>query len=105
VMGVASEGAADVWKAVRMTLNDEPTTVKKWASLQGVLHRELLHYPLSPGLRQHVATGLAKLQQIDPTIKAEPLGHIKLGANERRGPEKEHPPCKGCGLVHKGECW
>ncbi len=89
----------------RRKLNNERVTGKKWTNLQAGLLRELLHYPISPGLRQHVATRLAQLQQIDPTIKPEPLGSIKLGANDRRKPEKAEPPCKDCGLVHAGDRW
>jgi hypothetical protein len=43
------------------------------------LYRELLNYPMTPELRQHVTTRLTQLQQIDPSISLKPLGDIRLG--------------------------
>jgi hypothetical protein len=64
----------------------------------------LLDYPRSPELRQHVATRLAQLQQIDPSISSEPLGDIRLGANEQSRPQKPEKPCAKCFQYHVGEC-
>jgi hypothetical protein len=103
-MRVTPERAADVSTAVRITLDDEQVTNKKWANLQAALLRELLNYPMSPGLRQHVATRLAQLQHIDPSISSEPLGNINLGANARPRPPKPEKPCAKCFQYHVGEC-
>jgi hypothetical protein len=103
-MCVSRDRAADVSKAVRMTLTGEPVTMKKWASLQAAIYRELLNCQMSPELHQHVKTRLAELQQIDSTIKSEPLGHINLGANDRQKPEKPRDPCPSCFQIHSGEC-
>jgi hypothetical protein len=49
------------------------------AQSQAALYRELLNYPMTPELRQHVTTRLTQLQQIDPSISLKPLGDIRLG--------------------------
>lgn len=94
---------AEVRRIVRMTLDDERAT-RSEADMQAGLYRELLNYPRSPALRQHVSTRLAQLQAMDPNIKLTPLGDVRLGANDARRPEKQETPCPDCFLVHAGEC-
>jgi hypothetical protein len=104
-MNVKPDRSARVRRTVLMTLADEPTASKTWASMRAALYRELLNYPISEGLRQHIDTRLTHYQGIDPTITTDPLGHITLGATPRPKPEKPQEPCNACNLVHNGECW
>jgi hypothetical protein len=66
---------------------------------QAALYRELLNYPLTPELRQHVTTRLTQLQQIDPRISLKPLGDIRPGANKRPSSMTPEPPCEQCNLT------
>ena len=70
-------------ETVRMTLDDQLADRTARAQSQAALYRELLNYPMTPELRQHVTTRLTQLQQIDPSVSRKPLGDIRLGANKR----------------------
>jgi hypothetical protein len=94
---------AEVKRIVRQTLDDVQATASE-AEMQAGLYRELLNYPRTPELRQHVTTRLAQLQALDPNVKLTPLGDVRLGANDSRRPEKAELPCPDCFLVHSGEC-
>lgn len=94
---------AEVRRIVSLTLDDKRATASE-AEMQAGLYRELLNYPRSPELRQHVNTRLTQLQAIDPNIKLTPLGDVRLGANDARRPEKPEVRCPECFMVHAGEC-
>jgi hypothetical protein len=87
-----------------MTLNGELAHNRdiRRAKNQAGAYQDLLNYSMSPGLCQHVDTRCAQLQQIEPSIKKEPLKYNKLGANETTRPETPQEPCKDCGLVCHG---
>jgi hypothetical protein len=72
--GVDANRIAWVRETVRMTLDGELATGTARAQNQAGLYRELVNYPMSPELRQHVTTRLTQLQQVDPSISSEPLG-------------------------------
>jgi hypothetical protein len=96
---VGLERIAYVRETVRMTLDGQLADRTARAQSQAALYRELLNYPLTPELRQHVTTRLTQLQQIDPSISLKPLGDIRLGANKRRSATTPEPPCKKCNLT------
>jgi hypothetical protein len=97
--GVGLERIAYVRGTVRMTLDGQLADRTARAQSQAALYRELLNYPLTPELRQHVTTRLTQLQQIDPSISLKPLGDIRLGANKRPSATTPEPPCKKCNLT------
>jgi hypothetical protein len=66
-------------ETVRMTLDGQLADRTTRAQSQAALYRELLDYPMTPELRQHVTTRLTQLQQIDPSISLKPLRDIRLG--------------------------
>ena len=72
---------ASVRRSITSTLNDEHPNTKTQARMHAVLYRELLRYDISVELKQHAMTRLTQLQTIDPAIKLEPLGHVRLGSN------------------------
>ena len=86
-----------------MTLDDERAPAS-WAKEQAGLYRELLNYPRSPELRQHVNTRLTQLQSLDPSVKLTPLGDVRLGANDAPRSETPESRCDKCFMVHNGEC-
>ena len=86
-------------ETVRMTLDGQLADRTTRAQSQAALYRELLDYPMTPELRQHVTTRLTQLQQIDPSISLKPLGDIRLGANKRPSSTTPEPPCKKCNLT------
>jgi len=92
-----------VRETVRMTLCDELAPNKTRAASQGALYRELLNYGMSDGLRQHVKTRIAQLQQLDPSIAATPLENVNLGAHKKRD-AKPVALCSECFTEHAGEC-
>lgn len=92
-----------VRETVRMTLAGELAPNKTRAASQAALYCELLNYGMSDGLRQHVRTRLAQLRQLDPAIKAVPLGNVNLGANEQQ-PAKPLELCTECFTEHAGRC-
>jgi hypothetical protein len=98
------DSIAYVCRLLRLTLADEFVPAPSDAQEQAGLYRELLNYPHSANLHQHIMTRLAQLQQIDPKVKLMPLGHGHLGANHTPRPEKQDPPCPDCRLIHAGEC-
>jgi hypothetical protein len=102
--GVDANRIAWVRETVRMTLDDELATGTARAQNQAGLYRELVNYPMSPELRQHVTTRLTQLQQVDPSISSEPLGNVRLGGVDRRGLDKPEPRCEKCFMVHAGDC-
>ena len=77
--GVRVERIAYVRETVRMTLDGQLADRTTRAQSQAALYRELLDYPMTPELRQHVTTRLTLLQQIDPSISLKPLRDIRLG--------------------------
>lgn len=99
---------ADSIKAVRrivdLTLNDTLVTAPSEAEEQSNLYRELLNYPRSPELHQHVTTRLTQLHAIGPNVRFTPLGDVRLGANRVARTEKLDPPCPECNEIHRGEC-
>ena len=95
---------AEVRRIVRKTLDDERATASE-AEMQAGLYRELLNYPRSQELRQHVATRLTQLQALDPRVTLTPLGDVRLGANAASRPERQGSKCTQCGLIHAGECF
>lgn len=94
----------EVRRNVQLTLDGKLATPSE-AEMQAGLYRELLNYPRSPGLSQHVNTRLTQLQQLDPSIKKTPLGIVRLGANDASGYETSEPRCDKCNMVHNGECF
>jgi hypothetical protein len=99
-----AESIAYVRRMVRLTLADELVPAPSDAQEQAGLYRELLNYPHSSNLHQHIRTRLTQLQQMDPNVKRTPLEQGHLGANNVPRPEKQVPPCRECNLVHAGEC-
>src|SRR4051794_14713550 len=93
----------EVRRNVQLTLDDKLATPSE-AEMQAGLYRELLNYPRSPELRQHVNTRLTQLQQLDPSIKLTPLGNVHLGANDATRPDKPESRCAKCFMIHNGEC-
>ena len=101
-MRVTLETATDVWTAVRMTLNDEPShrdEITQFAGGRSPGTASLSHVTGAAPACRHV---LGAASAVDPTIKSEPLGHIKTRRQRRGTPEKTQPLCKECGLVHAG---
>lgn len=101
---INAESIANVRKLVRLSLNDELVRAPSDAASQAGLYRELMHYWCSPELKQHIATKLAKLRELDPNILLTPLGHVHLGANGPSRPDKPENVCSDCFMVHAGEC-
>jgi hypothetical protein len=98
------DSIAAVRRIVRLTLADERVPAPSDAQEQAGIYRELLNYPHSENLHQHIITRLTQLQQIDPKVKLTPLEHGHLGSNNVPRPERQVPPCRECNLVHAGEC-
>jgi hypothetical protein len=94
---------AEVRRNVRLALDDELAT-RSEAEMQAGLYRELLNYPHSPELQQHIITRLTQLQRLDPSVKLTPLGYVQLGVNDAPRPEKPESRCHKCFMVHNGEC-
>lgn len=101
---VTVERITEVRRIVQQTLEDQLATPSE-AEMQAGLYRELLNYPRSPELRQHVMTRLTQLQALDPTVKLTPLGDVRLGANDAKRPEKPETACPDCFQIHAGECF
>ena len=97
--GVRVERIAYVRETVRMSLDGQLADRTARAQSQAALYRELLNYPMTPELRQHVTTRVTQLRQIDPSISLKPLGDIRLGANKRPSSTTPEPPCKKCNLT------
>ena len=97
--GVRVERIAYVRETVRITLDGQLADRTTRAQSQAALYRELLDYPMTTELRQHVTTRLTLLQQIDPSISLKPLRDIRLGANKRPSATTPEPPCKKCNLT------
>ncbi|GJJ22552.1 hypothetical protein MTY414_62250 [Mycolicibacterium mageritense] len=101
---INADSVADVRRVVRLSLDDQLVPASSDAAGQAGLYRELLNYPRSPGLMQHINTKLAKLRARDPKIPLTPLGHVHLGANGAPKPAKPESVCPDCFMVHAGEC-
>ena len=101
---IRADSIAAVRRIVGLTLSDELVTAPSEAEEQANLYRELLNYPRSPELRQHVTTRLTQLRALGPNVRLTPLGDVRLGANDASRPEKPEQPCPNCFLVHNGEC-
>jgi hypothetical protein len=99
-----ADSIAAVRRIVRLTLDDELVTAPSEAEEQANLYRELLKYPRSPELRQHISTRLTQLRALGPNVRMTPLGDVRLGANDAPRSEKRETPCRDCFLIHSGEC-
>ena len=55
---------SEVRRIVQLTLEDELSVLSE-AEMQAGPYRDLLNYPRSPELHQHVITRLTKLRQLD----------------------------------------
>lgn len=64
-------------RIVRLTLDDELVTAPSEAEEQANLYRELLNYPRSPGLQQHVTTRLTQLRALGTNVRFTPLGDVR----------------------------
>jgi hypothetical protein len=102
---IRADSIAAVRRIVSLTLSDELVTAPSEGEEQANLYRELLNYPRSPELRQHVTTRLMQLRAVGPNVRLTPLGDVRLGANDASRPEKPEQPCPNCSLVHNGECF
>jgi hypothetical protein len=100
---VQPDRITEVRRNVQLTLDDRLATPSE-AEMQAGLYRELLNYPRSPELSQHIKTRLTKLQQLDPSVKLTPLGDVRLGASDVTPPQKPEPRFDKCFMVHNGEC-
>lgn len=101
---IRADSLAAVRRIVRLTLSGELVTAPSEAEEQANVYRELLNYPRSPELSQHVTTRLTQLRAIGPNVRLTPLGDVRLGANDQPSPEKLEPRCEKCFMVHNGEC-
>lgn len=101
---IRTDGIAAARKIVRLSLEDELVTAPSQAEEQANLYRELLNYPRSPELHQHIITRLTQLQAIGPNVRMTRLGDVRLGANDSSRPEKQAERCRECFLIHVGEC-
>lgn len=102
---IRTDGVAAVRRIVRLTLDDELVTASSQAEEQANLYRELLNYPRSPELQQHIVTRLTQLQAIGPNVRMTPLGDVRLGANDASKSDNQESRCPSCSLIHAGECW
>ncbi|MFI5509088.1 hypothetical protein ACIA48_16580 [Mycobacterium sp. NPDC051804] len=99
------DSITSVRKLVSLTLSDELVTAPTWAEEQANLYRELLNYPRTPALHQHIITRLTQLRAIGPNVRMTPLGDVRLGANDQQQrPERQGQQCDKCFMVHVGEC-
>jgi hypothetical protein len=101
---IRADSIAAVRRIVRLTLGDELVSAPSWAEEQANLYRELLNYPRSPELSQHLTTRLTQLRALGPNVRLTPLGEVRLGANDQPSREKLEPRCEKCFMVHNGEC-
>jgi hypothetical protein len=101
---IRADSIAAVRRIVTLTLSDELVTAPSEAEEQSNVYRELLNYPRSPELHQHITSRLTRLRAVGPNVRLTPLGDVRLGANNAPRPEKPEEPCTNCRLVHNGEC-
>ena len=101
---IRADSIAAVRRIVRLTLSDELVTAPSEAEEQANLYRELLNYPRSPELRQHVTTRLTQLRALGPNVRLTPLGDVRLGANDQPRLQKPEQRCEECFTYHVGEC-
>jgi hypothetical protein len=78
---IRADSIAAVRRVVLMSLNDELVTAPSEAEERANVYRELLNYPRSPELDQHIVTRLTQLQAVGPNVRLTPLGDVRLGAN------------------------
>lgn len=102
---IRADGIAAVRRIVSLTLSDELVTAPSEAEEQANMYRELLNYPRSLELDQHITTRLTQLRALGPNVRLTPLGDVRLGANDTSRPEKQKPACPDCHLIHPGECY
>ncbi|ODQ90264.1 hypothetical protein [Mycolicibacterium holsaticum] len=102
---IRADGIAAVRRIVSLTLKDELVTAPSQAEEQSNLYRELLNYPRSPELQQHIVTRLTQLQAIGPNVRMTPLGESRLGANDQPNAARQQPKCEKCDIEHAGECY
>jgi len=72
---VKPDRITEVRRNVQLTPDDQLATPSE-AEMQAGLYRELLNYPRSAELDQRIKTRLTQLQQLDPSVKLTPLGHV-----------------------------
>jgi hypothetical protein len=101
---IRADGIAAVRRIVRLTLNDERVTAPSEAEEQSNIFRELLNYPRSPELHQHVITCLTQLDAIGPNVRMTPLGEGRLGASDQPRAARPEQKCENCNIYHAGEC-
>lgn len=101
---IRADSIAAVRRIVRLTLDDQLVTAASDAEEQANFYRELLNYPRSPALAQHIRTRLTQLRSVGPNVRFTPLGDVRLGANDAARREKVEPPCPECHQIHRGEC-
>jgi hypothetical protein len=101
---IRADGIAAVRRIVRLTLNGEFVTAPSEAEEQSNLFRELLNYPRSPELQQHINACLAHLGTVGPNVRTTPLGQSHLGANDPPRAARWQPKCVKCNIEHAGEC-
>ena len=101
---IRADSIASVRKLVRLTLSGELVNAPTWAEEQANLYRELLNYPRSPELHQHITTRLTQLRTLGPNVRMTPLGDVRLGAKDQPSPEKPEQLCEKCFTYHAGEC-
>lgn len=101
---IRADSIAAVRRIVRLTLSDQLVTAPSEAEEQANFYRELLNYPRSPALAQHITMRLTQLRAVGPNVRFTPLGDVRLGANDEARREKLEPPCPECNQIHRGEC-
>lgn len=102
---IRADSIAAVRRIVSLTLNDELVTAPSEAEEQSNVYRELLNYPRSPGLQQHIVTRLTQLQAIGLNVRMTPLGESRLGAKDQPRAVLQQPKCAKCNIEHAGECY
>lgn len=102
---IRADSIAAVRRIVSLTLNDELVTAPSEAEEQSNVYRELLNYPRSPELQQHIVTRLTQLRAIGPNVRMTPLGESRLGANDQPRAARQQPKCANCNMEHAGECY
>ena len=101
---IRADSIAAVRRIVSLTLSDQLVAAPSEAEEQSNIYRELLNYPRSPGLRQHITTRLTQLQAIGPNVRRTPLGEVRLGANDAAQRVRPVQLCPNCNIEHNGEC-
>lgn len=103
---IRADSIAAVRRIMSLTLDDKLVTAPSEAEEQSNVYRELLNYPRSPELQQHIVTRLTHLQAVGPNVRMTPLGDSRLGANGEQRVVRQHAVCERCNIEHpRGECF